>query len=135
MIQRVAAYALVVEEGRVLLCRLSPFVADRGKWTLPGGGIDFGEHPEDAAIREVFEETGFDVRLGELVEVQSELFQNARGALHAIRFLYRARIVGGTLTLEKNGSTDLAAWHTREEAARLPMVPLAARGVALAFES
>lgn len=135
MIQRVAAYGVIVRDGRVLLCRLGSPEPDQGKWTLPGGGLDFGEHPEQAAIREVREETGFEVRLGELLEVQSEVHPSAHGTMHSIRFLYRAEIVGGTLTIELEGSTDLAAWHTIEEADALPKVPLATRGIELAFRT
>ena len=133
MIQRVAAYSVIAEGRRILLCRLAPPLFDRGKWTLPGGGIEFGEHPADAAVREAWEETGLDVRVEEILEVQSDLYETNRGSLHAIRFIYRAHVVGGTLTTELDGSTDLAAWHTPETAAKLPKVPLARRGVDLAF--
>lgn len=49
---------ILVREGRVVLVRhwLSPNV-----WTLPGGGINKGEHPSDAAIREVWEEVGYKI--------------------------------------------------------------------------
>ena len=60
--QRVAAYAVIVRDGAVLLSRLAPSVSEIEMWTLPGGGIDFGEHPDDAVVREVHEETGLDVR-------------------------------------------------------------------------
>jgi len=133
MIQRVAAYALICQDKRVLLCRLGPPEPNLGSWTAPGGGLDFGEHPEEAAIREVREETGYDVRLGELIEVQSEVFESQTGTMHALRFIYRAQIVGGELTIETDGSTDLVAWHTEEEAAALPKVGLATRVVELAF--
>lgn len=133
MIQRVAAYALIKRDERVLLCRLCPPEPNTGKWTVPGGGIDFGEHPEDAAVREVKEETGYDVRLGNLIEVQSEVFESSMGTMHALRFIYTVEIIGGELTHEVNGSTDLVAWHTREEAQALPQVSLATRIIELAF--
>jgi len=64
---RVAAYGLIVEDFRMILCRLS----NVGEWTLPGGRIDFGENPQNAVVREVFEETGLHVQVGELVAVDS----------------------------------------------------------------
>ncbi len=60
MSRRVAAYAVCVEGGRVLLARyVSPW-GDGSWWTLPGGGVEQGEDPYDAVIREVAEETGCD---------------------------------------------------------------------------
>ena len=60
---RIGAYGLVFKEQAMLLCRLSAEVPGwEGSWTLPGGGIDFGEAPEAAMIREVEEETGLTVR-------------------------------------------------------------------------
>jgi len=40
--QRVAAYAVIVRGGEVLLSRLAPSISEEELWTLPGGGIDFG---------------------------------------------------------------------------------------------
>ena len=56
--QRVAAYAVIVRGGDVLLSRLAPSISEEELWTLPGGGIEFGEHPDAAVVREVYEETG-----------------------------------------------------------------------------
>ena len=52
-VTRISAYGLLRDADRILLCRLSQGVAGAGMWTLPGGGIEFGEHPEAAMIREV----------------------------------------------------------------------------------
>ncbi len=132
-VQRVSSYALLTEDAKILLCRLSPSISPRGEWTLPGGGIEFGEHPEDAVIREVFEETGLKIRLTALAEVDSIVFNVTDGRMHAIRFIYRARIKGGKLTPEANGTTDNCAWFTWDEARCLPLVTLAKLGVDLAF--
>ena len=66
--QRVAAYNVCVDNaGRILMCRLSDITERPGWWTLPGGGIDFGEHPEAGALRELTEETGYAARAVKLV--------------------------------------------------------------------
>ena len=62
--QRIAAYAVIVRGRDILLARIAPSISQAEQWTLPGGGIDFGEHPDDAVKREVHEETGLDCELG-----------------------------------------------------------------------
>ena len=66
-IQRVAAYGVVRQSNQILLCQLTR----SRQWTLPGGGIDFGEHPKAAVKREVLEETGFYVEVDDLLFVHS----------------------------------------------------------------
>ena len=58
--QRLAAYALVLRGDEVLLTRNSVRGPRPGTWTLPGGGVDHGEPPGGAVVREVDEETGLD---------------------------------------------------------------------------
>ena len=134
-ILRVSAYALLLRDERILLCRLSPHISARQEWTLPGGGIDFGEHPADAAVREVLEETGFHIRLVGDPYVDSELMEFKGNAVQAIRLIYRGQIEGGELTHEIDGSTDRCEWFTYEEALALSLVSLAQLGVELTFGS
>ena len=111
---RVAAYGVIVQEGRILLAHWNE--GGRRAWTLPGGGIDPGEDPVDAVVREIAEETGYVAIAGELLGVDSHVvpaeqrFVPDAGPLHALRIIYRASVVGGTLTNERDGSTDEAAW-------------------------
>ena len=57
-VTRLAAYAVIVQDGHILLCRVAPGNLGAGLWTLPGGGLEFGESPEVGVVREVEEETG-----------------------------------------------------------------------------
>ena len=132
---RVSAYVLLIENERLLLCRLSAQSDDPGGWTIPGGGLDFGETPEAGAIRELQEETGLNVEIENLVAITSRALppNSKRGAMHWIRIFYRGRIIGGTLRPEVEGSTDLPAWFDRGEIQSLPLVELAGEGVRVAF--
>jgi ADP-ribose pyrophosphatase YjhB (NUDIX family) len=112
--QRVAAYGIARDGDLVLLSRLSRS-PHQGRWTLPGGGLDFGERPADAVVREVHEETGLHVRVEELLDADAELWSftkdDGRREAHAVRFVYRVTVLGGTLgVVEVDGSTDDARW-------------------------
>lgn len=137
-VQRVAAYNVCIDAaGRLLLCRLSAVTEAPGAWTLPGGGIEFGEHPEVAALRELEEETGLIGKIAGLLAVDSvhrpvRLGEDATD-YHSIRILYRTTIVDGDLKHEIAGSTDRAAWHTRAELDALPLVATSELGVRLAY--
>ncbi|MBA3647253.1 MAG: NUDIX hydrolase [Chitinophagales bacterium] len=72
--------------------KYSPF---KGEWGLPGGHVEYGETVEDAAKREVMEETGLEVELLNIVGVFSEPNRDPRG--HAVSITYYARPTGGTL--------------------------------------
>ena len=132
---RVAAYALVRDaEGRILLCRIAPSVVAGEVWTLPGGGLEFGEQPDAAVLREMAEEAGYRGEVVALVDVYSRTLPDSDegGRLHAIRIVYRVRIMGGELRDEVDGTTDTCAWFTLEDASSLRLGDLAKRALALA---
>jgi 8-oxo-dGTP diphosphatase len=136
-VTRIAAYALCVDESeRILLARLTYPEVKAGWWTLPGGGLGFGETPSEAVLRELTEETGLRGEIESLAGVESWV-RRGTGAggiaddFHAIQIIYRVRVTGGTLTNELDGSTDEAAWFTRAELAQIPIVELVVAGLRL----
>ena len=132
---RVAAYGLLKRDEKMLLCRLSQKVGmNPGRWTLPGGGLDFGEDPVDAVVREFKEETGLVVKVDRLVAVNS-LCDSMPGwsPMHSIRIIYSVQYLSGDLQYETDGSTDLCAWHSLDQTQEIPLVELAVEGIKHAF--
>jgi 8-oxo-dGTP diphosphatase len=136
-VTRVAAYALCLDEtDRILLARLTYPEFKAGWWTLPGGGIDFGEMPIEAVLRELTEETGLTGGVESLAGVESWVRRGrAPGGVaddfQAIQIIYRVRLTGGTLTDELEGSTDAAAWFSRDELREIQVVELVEAGLRL----
>ncbi|MFF6912930.1 NUDIX domain-containing protein [Streptomyces sp. NPDC012466] len=125
---RVAAYAICVRDGQILLAR-SPARDGTPEWVLPGGGMEHGEDPYDTVVREVEEETGYHIEVTGLLGVDSSHRVFREGLRppvdhHGVRFVYEGRITGGELRNEVNGSTDLATWQDLDAVPGLVRVPL-----------
>jgi 8-oxo-dGTP diphosphatase len=138
--QRVAAYAVILREDRILLSRLSPTVTKEELWTLPGGGLDHGEDPRNAVVREVHEETGLHAEVGELARVYSAHLpgvwrQGRRVDAHALRIVYDGWVPLDSpepRVVEVDGSTIDAAWHPINDVlnGKIPAVPLVLEALA-----
>lgn len=107
---RIGCYGVIHQDQKILLCRLCDGQSHHGKWTLPGGGLEFGETIEEAMIREVLEETGLAVEPKSLAVTKSRVAEFDDKNLHLLQFLFEVEVVGGTLVNETDGTTDLAQW-------------------------
>ncbi|MER5341174.1 NUDIX domain-containing protein [Streptomyces mirabilis] len=132
---RLAAYAVCIEDRRVLLVRS---VSSNGEssWTLPGGRVEHVEDPFDAVIREVAEETGCDAVVERLLGVDSRVIPAAAaraGVEHQnVGISYRVRITGGQLRPEPNGDIAESVWTAIPDVACLRRSSLVDIGLALA---
>jgi len=133
---RLAAYAVIRDDtGRVLLALWNE--ADTPKWTMPGGGVELEETPEDAVVREVREETGYEIALGRLLGVHTFVLpphvrvNTTDRFLRSVRVVYEARVVAGELRNEIDGTTDEARWFVESDVPALPQVSLV--GIALSL--
>ena len=119
----------------MLLARNSAASSFPGLWTLPGGGVEQGEHPDDAVAREFIEETGYEVRLDGLHSVTADVFRLPDGSLeHTDRIIYDVTAVGGNLLSEADGTTDLVDWAGPAELADWPLMPFTAAQLGLSAE-
>lgn len=130
--QRAAAYVVCRDDAdRMLLTRFVQAASPAsGSWSMPGGGMEWGERPEETALRELHEETGFNAVLGPLLGIYSEWIEPGRTARrsagHVIGAVYAASITTGELRAEfdPDDTTDAAAWFSIDEITTLRRVPL-----------
>ncbi|MFN8195683.1 MAG: NUDIX domain-containing protein [Nocardioidaceae bacterium] len=138
--QRVAAYALIVRDEQVLLCRLSERISPEERWTLPGGGVEHGEHPRNAVLREIAEETGLLALVSDTARLYSAHLPGAwragtRVDAHALRIVYDGWVAPDApppQVVEVDGSTAEAAWKPLSGVldGSVPVVPLVEEALA-----
>ena len=138
--QRVAAYAVIVRDERILLSRLAPWITSNEQWTLPGGGIDHGEDPRHAVVREILEETGLEAVVGEQARVysahQARVRRDGRRSdYHALRIVYDGWVPPDApepRVVEVDGSTVDSAWHSLGDVldGTVPTVPMVQQALA-----
>jgi ADP-ribose pyrophosphatase YjhB (NUDIX family) len=105
----VAASGLIRDEqGRVLLVETG---IGKRAWNMPGGRVERRERPDEAAVREIREETGLDVELGDLLLV------DGRGS-RAIVFVFGCTVIGGQ-ERPQPGEIHQLRWTDEAERERL----------------
>lgn len=114
-----AAVAIHDDEMRLLLC----LHADKDIWVTPGGLIEPGEQPADAAKRETWEETGLLVELTGVLGVYGGpdlIIDYANGDKTAyIGTIFRGRIAGGTLRPDGEEILDVR-YFSQQQLAHVP---------------
>ncbi|WP_112136500.1 NUDIX hydrolase [Glycomyces dulcitolivorans] len=129
--QRFGAYGVVADgDGRILLARIAEGYPGGGTWHLPGGGVDFGESPEAAVAREIYEETGQEALVGTLLNVTSFRHRRAIGPegypldWHGVRAIYSATVPdpsAAQVVEAAGGSTSESRWWNADALDDLPL--------------
>jgi 8-oxo-dGTP diphosphatase len=124
---------VVISQGRALLVRRGSAPL-QGQWSIPGGMLEVGETIVAGVRRELAEETGIEVRVGELIEVFERITPDASGKTqyHFVVLDYLCEILSG----EARAASDVVdvAWATPTELASYSISETATRVILKAFE-
>lgn len=92
---RLAVRAIIIRDARVLLVNAFSANQHSDLWCAPGGGAEAGQSLPDNLKREIYEETGLKVSVGELALVNE--FHDPSTGFHQVELFFRCQIVGGSL--------------------------------------
>lgn len=114
---RVVAAVITDDEGRVLACRRAPHKSLAGLWEFPGGKVETGESDEVALVREIQEELGVEIEVGDFLSTSV----NKAGDLDIELVAFRAKIAEGQVT--QSSDHDDFKWANKEGMALLDWAP------------
>jgi ADP-ribose pyrophosphatase YjhB (NUDIX family) len=121
---RVGAYAICRRGDEVLLVRATSRTLVEGRWFLPGGGVEFGEAPEDAVLRELTEETGLSGAAPRIAMVYSEMHDRPNGdRMFSVRLIYDVDVEDGTIVEEHEGTSGEVRWVRTSDVTTIGPMP------------
>ena len=122
-----------IADGRALLIRRAHPPLE-GEWSIPGGKLEIGETLVNAVRRELAEETGIEVRVGDLIEVFERIFPDDAGQpkYHYVIVDYLCEVISGTACAGSD-VTDVA-WAEEAELPKYSLTPTATRVIKKAFQ-
>ena len=123
---------VVIHEGRALLIKRGSEPL-KDQWSIPGGTLELGESIQEGVRRELLEETGIEVRVGELIEVFDRIFRDAAGKIqyHFVIVDYLCEKISG----EAHAASDVTdvAWVREEDLWNYKLTEAATRVIRKAF--
>ena len=108
---------LVNPDGQVFLARRGPLAKnERGLWEFPGGSVEFGERLADALRREMREEYGIEIEVGELLDVVDHILPAENQ--HWVSPTFLCRIISGYPAILETGKCTEIGWFDVDEIGR-----------------
>ncbi len=106
--------AVIVQDGRVVVVKRASEPL-KGRWSVPGGMLELGEKLREATAREVLEETGLQVEVGEVVDVFDAIYVDPAGLTqyHYVLIDFLCRPIGGEL--QAGSDVSEARWAVEAE--------------------
>ncbi|MEV4618737.1 NUDIX domain-containing protein [Asanoa sp. NPDC049573] len=126
--RRIGAYGLCRDNGRVLLARSSDESDFPGVWQIPGGGLEHGESPAHALVREYREETGLEIAIRRPLTALASVRElwDIDVAWHFDLIVYEVEVRTGILRREVAGTSDDVVWVPESDLPGLRLMPFTA---------
>ncbi len=107
--------AIIIDDsGRLFLAQRGPLAKnERGLWEFPGGSVEFGETLADALRREMHEEYGIEIAVGELLDVVDHILPEE--GQHWVSPTYLCHIVSGAPRILEPGKCSQIGWFAPED--------------------
>lgn len=128
---RLAVRAIILRDDRLLL--VNAWKGRTHLWCAPGGGVELHQSLTEALAREVREETGLEIAVGQPCLVNE--FHDPHGTFHQVDIYFRCRITGGApdgAWVDPEGVVSHRLWVTRAEMGTLRVKPDSLASVAWA---
>jgi 8-oxo-dGTP diphosphatase len=102
---------IINERGELFLARRGPLAKnERGLWEFPGGSVEFGERLADALRREINEEYGLEIQVGELLDVVDHILPEE--GQHWVSPTYLCRPLSGEAQIREPGKCTAIGWFS-----------------------
>lgn len=121
-VQELNSYLVLLNKDRILLLKRKD-----GFWEFPGGGVEWGEDPQAAAVREGREETGLSAHIPQFLTVTSATYEKDGNEKHSVYIVYKATTDSDEVKL--TGEHVEHRWLTLTEAKFMKNLGLNAEGI------
>lgn len=125
-------------ENRILIDNRKEEILDEanGKWEVPGGKIEFGETPEDAIKRELFEETGYNVNVKQIIPYSNvSMWEYSDYKQHTVIFFYICELENDEHIEIKDNRINTYKWITENELSDYNFLPGNKEAIEMAIKS
>jgi len=121
----------IVKENRILLVQHEK--GGRKYWLLPGGGVKYAETLAEAGRRELLEETGYEVEIGDLFMVSESIPPDKHR--HVLNLYFSGKVVSGDLRVSPDKVLRDAQWILLADLTHLTVYPPVSRELIAAIET
>lgn len=123
-----AVAVAILNESKILMLKRK----DSNKWTMPGGTLEFGESMIDCAVRETKEESGYEIRITDIIGTYTDPNIKVEYSDGEVRqeftIVYKGEIVSGKIKLDEESTNYI--WIELENIGQLPMADSQKRRIA-----